>query len=190
MTVLGDLAQATAPAAQQRWDDVVADLGSPAEVHLAELEVGYRVPGQLLDLANRLLPATGADVAPSRSVRSTPYPAAFVATAPAEVAAALTSVVDELRARHSSVAVISIDGQVTLHAGARARAGVSVLTAAEAKGLEFDGVVVVEPAEFLAAGRRGARLLYIALTRAVQELVVVHAEALPEAMVGPVRAAG
>jgi DNA helicase IV len=54
-----------------------------------------------------------------------------------------------------------------------------VVGGAEAKGLEFDAVVVVEPARFVALGPAGVRLLYIALTRAVQELVVVHAQPLP-----------
>ena len=52
----------------------------------------------------------------------------------------------------------------------------------EAKGLEFDAVVVVEPAAIAAGTSRGLRLLYVALTRAVQELVVVHARPLPGAM--------
>ena len=57
MTVLGDLAQSTAPGGQSRWDDVVRVLGSPEAVIRAELDVGYRVPEQILELANRLLPA-------------------------------------------------------------------------------------------------------------------------------------
>jgi superfamily I DNA/RNA helicase len=72
--------------------------------------------------------------------------------------------------------------------GARAVTGapVSVVSPAEAKGLEFDGVVVVEPARFAEDALDDAaagRLLYIALTRAVQELVVVHAEPLPADLV-------
>ena len=54
------------------------------------------------------------------------------------------------------------------------RARVTVLDPPEAKGLEFDAVVVVEPAAIAGGTPRGLRLLYVALTRAVQELVVVH----------------
>ena len=85
----------------------------------------------------------------------------------------------DLLGRHASVAVISprpfdgLDGDLVL------------LSPPEAKGLEFDAVVVVEPADFLAGGERGARLLYIALTRAVQELVVVHALPLPDVLRAP-----
>jgi DNA helicase IV len=60
---------------------------------------------------------------------------------------------------------------------------VLVVSPPEAKGLEFDAVVVVEPALFAAGGAAGLRLLYIALTRAVQELTVVHAAPLPPALV-------
>ena len=182
MTVLGDLAQATAPAAQRRWADVVAAVGSPSAVHLAELEIGYRVPGQILDVANGLLPATGAHVAPSRSVRSTPRPPRAV---PVEVGqtppAVVAEVVAELASRHQSVAVIvpTAAALAALEPLVNGTDGVQLLAAADAKGLEFDGVVVVEPAELMAGGERGARLLYIAMTRAVQELVLVHEQALP-----------
>jgi DNA helicase IV len=62
------------------------------------------------------------------------------------------------------------------------RARVTVLDPPEAKGLEFDAVVVVEPALIAGDGARGLRLLYVALTRAVQHLVVVHALPLPGGM--------
>jgi len=62
---------------------------------------------------------------------------------------------------------------------------VLVVSPAEAKGLEFDAVVVVEPALVAQAGddhHAGLRLLYVALTRAVQTLTVVHAQPLPRAL--------
>jgi len=178
-TVLGDLAQATAPGAQQRWEDVIELVGRPTAVQLAELEVGYRVPGQILDVANALLPATGAAVRPSRSVRVTPRAPEFLAVEPHELHDGVAIAGADLLGRHASVAVISprpfdgLDGDLVL------------LSPPEAKGLEFDAVVVVEPADFLAGGERGARLLYIALTRAVQELVVVHALPLPDVLRAP-----
>jgi len=49
-----------------------------------------------------------------------------------------------------------------------------------AKGLEFDGVIVVEPAEIADGGEHGVRLLFVALTRAVQHLAIAYSEALPE----------
>ena len=63
---------------------------------------------------------------------------------------------------------------------------VPVLRPPEAKGLEFDAVVVVEPEAIAGATARGLRLLYVALTRAVQELVVVHARPMPAGLAVPV----
>lgn len=181
MTVLGDLAQATAPGAQRSWHDVIDAVGRPLAVHLAELEIGYRVPGQILDLANRLLPATGVAVQPSRSVRSTPSSPQVVATTTDQLLGAVAGAVAELAGRHGSLAVIAATAERAddVQAMLEGVDGLTVLAAAEAKGLEFDGVVVVEPAAFTAAGPRGTRLLYIAMTRAVQQLVLVHAEPLP-----------
>jgi superfamily I DNA/RNA helicase len=63
--------------------------------------------------------------------------------------------------------------------------GIQVLTPKGAKGLEFDRVVLVEPARIVADGEgvEGLRALYVALTRATKTLVVVHAEPLPAALV-------
>jgi DNA helicase IV len=54
-----------------------------------------------------------------------------------------------------------------------------------AKGLEFDQVMVVEPARITAAGSRGANRLYVALTRAVSRLTVLHTQPLPAVLDGP-----
>jgi superfamily I DNA/RNA helicase len=82
------------------------------------------------------------------------------------------------------------DDLVVALAGVGARAGsadaidapVAVLAAPEAKGLEFDHVVVVEPARLVTPDAPGLRLLYTALTRATQTLAIVHAAPLPESL--------
>jgi hypothetical protein len=92
----------------------------------------------------------------------------------AEVGAALTA---------AGVAHEVLDGQ---HAGEQVLR-VHVVPARVAKGLEFDQVVLVEPAAIAAAEpdeRTGLRRLYVVLTRAVSGLSVVHAEPLPEALTG------
>ena len=192
MTILGDLAQATAPGAQDSWDDVVTHLGSPATARIEELGLGYRVPAPILDVANRLLPTVAPGVRPARSVRLDGRPPTDVATTPDALPGRVADVVAELAARWSSVGVVVPDDRRDDVAGALTNAGiafgdgtssfteaVTVLLPAEAKGLEFDAVVVVEPATFLFDGARGGRLLYIALTRAVQEVAMVHAADLP-----------
>lgn len=193
MTVLGDLAQATAPGAQASWEAAVVHLGSPATASIEELELGYRVPAPILDVANRLLPAVAPGVRPSRSVRVDGDAPVAVRAVAATLPARVADVVAPLARRWASVGVVAplellddIAASLTAAAvvfadGRRGGMGdvVTLLAPPEAKGLEFDAVVVVEPAAFLADGALGGRLLYIALTRAVQSLTLVHAEDLP-----------
>jgi DNA helicase IV len=185
MTVLGDLAQATAPAAQESWEAAIAHLGGPPTAQRADLDIGYRVPASIMDMANGLLAEAAPGVTPCRSVRPGGRPPALVRVDEpgdgAALAAAVADAVAGLTATHASVAVIApgplrpaVDD--ALHRGA---GGVTVLDPPEAKGLEFDAVVVAEPALIATGTSRGLRLLYVALTRAVQELVVVHARPLP-----------
>ena len=186
LTVLGDLAQATAPGAQRSWEEALAHLGVPASTpaELAELTLGYRVPASVLDWANLLLAEAAPDVTPARSVRT--------GGAPPEVHAvdgldAVATAVGELAARrasqHTSVGVVAPD---EVRAALLVPEGVHVVGPAEAKGLEFDAVIVAEPSLVVAAAgadhRAGLRLLYVALTRAVQHLDVVHADPLPAAL--------
>ena len=182
MTVLGDLAQATAPGAQSSWDEVVAHLGSPATAWRTDLDLGYRVPAAIVDVANRLLAEAAPGITPCRSVRLDGRPPRFVAVEPALGADGLRdeagAAASELAGRYGSVAVI---GPLDLAPPARGQR-VDVLAPPDAKGLEFDAVVVVEPAAIAGGTARGLRLLYVALTRAVQELVVIHSRPLPPAL--------
>jgi DNA helicase IV len=183
MTVLGDLAQATAPAAQSSWDDVVGHLGTPATARRADLDLGYRVPAAIVDVANRLLTEAAPDVTPCRSVRLDGHPPRFV---PVDASAgseglhdAIVAAVADLTGRYTSVAVIASPG---LAPPVQRLPGATVLAPQDAKGLEFDSVVVVEPAAIAGGTAQGLRLLYVALTRAVQELIVVHGRPLPAAL--------
>jgi DNA helicase IV len=190
-TVLGDLAQATAPGATADWGRAIAALGDPAGATVESLTVGYRVPAPIMDVANAYLAATAPHLDPTRSVRADGE-APRVVRADGEVTLALATVVRDLLATFQTVAVISaatrLEGLVERlrqeqipvgPAGAAPRPGhLTLVRAEDAKGLEFDAVVVLEPAAFLdIAG--GAGLLYIAMTRAVQQLTVMHALALP-----------
>jgi DNA helicase IV len=195
MTVLGDLAQATAPGAQSSWEDAVVHLGSPPTASVEELELGYRVPAPILEVANRLLPAVAPGVRPARSVRAEGPAPALVPAAESELATTAARTVAELAERWQSVGVIvpvahagavgaALDQRgVAFGTGARGGLGevVTLLEPLEAKGLEFDAVVVVEPADVY-DDARGGRLLYVALTRAVQELAIVHDRPLPGAL--------
>jgi len=197
MTVLGDLAQATGPASPVSWSETLAHLGSPANAQPAELTMGYRLPGAFLALANRLLPIAAPDVAPSRSVRADGDPPDLHALAREEIAAAVAEHALALAKEFATVAVISTAGRAADLRRAIEDRGVVlaepgevspdrpvvVVPAALAKGLEFDAVIVVEPAQIASDGPHGARLLFVALTRAVQHLALAHAEPLPAALV-------
>jgi DNA helicase IV len=182
MTVLGDLAQATAPGAQESWDEAIAHLGGPATATRADLDLGYRVPASIMDMANRLLAEAAPGVTPCRSVRAGGRPPVFVAAD--DVGGEVRRAVAELTAEFGTVAVVVPDALRAEVAGLPD--AVPALRPPEAKGLEFDAVVVVEPEAIAGGTARGLRLLYVALTRAVQELVVVHARPLPAGLAVPV----
>ena len=200
LTILGDIAQATAPSAQSSWDDVIDALGidtTKTNVRTAELTVGYRVPGPLLDFANQLLPVTAPQITPSTSVRhGGPGPdirpvggddliAATVAAATELVGEFQTTgvivpspLVDAVMAGLREAGADPVDTRESETLGAT----LSVVDAAVVKGLEFDVVVVVEPSDFAnlyPEELTGLRLLYVALTRAVQRLTIVHSQPLP-----------
>lgn len=192
MTIVGDLAQGTRPWAQRSWDDVVASLAGAAPVERAELTVGYRTPAPVLDLANRLLPLAAPDVTPARSIRQTGDAPHFdrvgaAASVPAAVArhtrsaagARGTVAVIAVAARHDALGDALSGAGVPWASDAAGLGGVTMVTPLVAKGLEFDVVVVVEPAEIVSAEPAGHRALFVALTRATRRLVVVHADPLP-----------
>jgi hypothetical protein len=194
MTLVGDFGQASRPGALASWDDVIANLPVRVPPHRVVLTVNYRTPAEIMDVANRLLPAAAPGVEPARPVRSTGAHPEVLAVAPDELVEAAARAAREASTLGGTVAVIA---PVELHAaladaladrGAVADdveaidAPIAVLTGLDSKGLEFDHVIVVEPARLVAGDRAGLRLLYVVLTRATRRLVVVHAEPLPEAL--------
>jgi DNA helicase IV len=197
MTILGDLAQATANGAQAAWSDALDALDAPRG-RVAELELGYRVPAPVLDFANRLLPVAAPGVRPSRSVRTAGDAPTVVPCADGdEIADAVITAVTAARDQERSVGIVAptttfdavaaaLEAADIAFADGRSATGlddaVTIVLPDAAKGLEFDAVVVVEPAAIAAVGEHGLRLLYIALTRAVRTLTVVHAQPLPAAL--------
>ncbi|WP_431728374.1 HelD family protein [Verrucosispora sp. TAA-831] len=189
LTLLGDLAQATAPWAATDWRDTLRHLGKP-DAAVVPLTVGFRVPAEVLAFANRLLPALAVDVPPAESLRHDGTLTVRTVTDLFE------ATVDEVRAaltHEGSIAVVAADDAVPGLRAALAAAGietatvdeptegtrVSVMPATSVKGLEYDHVVVAEPAAIVAAEPRGLHRLYVVLTRAVSRLSVVHVAPLP-----------
>ena len=194
LTILGDIAQGTGVWARDSWDDLLQWLPARDGVRREELRLGYRAPGRVLAVASRLLPSIAPDLQPTESIRPGRSEPRFVETSTASLAAAVAKEAAALANDWVSVAVIvpvalhdDIEGALTASAGVdigdAEREGldhrVTVVPALSAKGLEFDAVVVVEPAAIVEDAPRGLRLLYIALTRPTQHLSVVHAQPLP-----------
>ena len=190
-TLVGDVAQSTTPAGQERWADVFEHLGSQGTI--ADLTIGYRVPEPILEVANRLLPLTGVDATASRSVRSEGDPPSWHQVSESELFAEVARVVEAVKHRHKLTGVVApVEHHAAItealgslglvavdHVHALDRTDVPMFSAEEVKGLEFDGVVVVNPHEIFDGSARGARLLYVAMTRAVQELAFVTTAAKP-----------
>ncbi|MEV6261453.1 UvrD-helicase domain-containing protein [Streptomyces sp. NPDC051784] len=197
-TVLGDLAQGTTPWSTQSWEQALFHLGKTDAV-VEELTAGFRVPREVIAYASRLLPAISPGLAPVESVRETPGSLAVREVADAEgMDAAVVAACEESLRNEGSIGLIAADARIPALADALAAAGHAVLAPGEettadsrltlvpaslAKGLEYDYVVLDEPAAVVDGEpdeRTGLRRLYVALTRAVSGLAVLHAAPLPE----------
>jgi DNA helicase IV len=182
LTILGDVAQATGPVVYRRWQELEPYLPDEAEMAIEELRHAYRVPAEIMDFALPLLDRIAPEVEPPLAYRKGGDPPRLVPVDEDELLAA---------ALREAAALAEQDGLLAVIVP-RAFAGdlpqgelfdeisVPVLTPRQAKGLEFDHVVVVEPAAVADDGDRGLRELYVALTRPTNTLVVVHARPLPE----------
>ena len=195
VTVLGDLAQATTPWAPGSWRQTLTHLAQP-DAAVRPLTIGYRVPGDVLRVANRLLPFIAPDVPAATSVRAGGDALTY--------SGSLTEAVIRCMQAEGSIAVIVADAMAGAVGAELAAAGidwgtldddfgdepapvVTVVPASAAKGLEYDSVVLVEPAAIVAGEPTrlgGLRRLYVAWTRAVSRLAVVHSQPLPGELAG------
>ncbi|MDT7614617.1 MAG: hypothetical protein QOF00_2064 [Pseudonocardiales bacterium] len=202
MTLVGDIAQTGDLSGANSWGEVLSPYVAN-RWRLEQLTVNYRTPAEISDVADDVLAAIEPGLAPPRAVRSTGVPPRVIRTVPGEledeiakVLAEETGAVGEGRtavlAPEERVAALRerLLGTVERDLGPVGPDGppdpdvdlespIVVLPITAAKGLEFDAVVLVEPAEVLAASPRGANDLYVALTRSTQRLAVVHSRDLP-----------
>ncbi|WP_203748827.1 HelD family protein [Actinoplanes cyaneus] len=193
ITLLGDLAQGTAPWATTDWREILAHLGKP-DASVVPLTVGFRVPEAVVTLANRLLPALGVNVPEAVSLRRDGDLAVIPVAEPDELDARTLVEVTAALEHEGSIAIIAADAAVDRLRGHLTAAGIGhatpddleaearvmVVPATLVKGLEYDHVIVHEPADIVAAEPRGLNRLYVVLTRAVTRLSVLHAKPLPE----------
>jgi DNA helicase IV len=164
MTVVGDQGQAIRPGGTGSWEAAMAAVGA-SSFELAELTVNYRTPVEVMESAETWLAAAGVPFSRTRSVRSTRPP---VETREARVTAdAVRAIVDgfDVDGTHAVIAPASRCAEL---------ADVGAIDVIEAKGLEFDAVVVVDPEGIATEGEGGARRVYVALTRTTTLLHVVR----------------
>ena len=193
MTLVGDIAQTGDLAGASSWNEVLAPYVAN-RWRLEQLTVNYRTPAEIADVADDVLAALEPGLAPPRSVRSTGVPPRAVSVADpedlddeiAKVLAEEAGAVGEGRtavlaplARVPGLRDRLLAGSDLADPDVDLTAPVVVLPVAAAKGLEFDAVVLIEPAEILAESPRGTNDLYVALTRSTQRLAVVHTAPLP-----------
>ncbi|MHA4775909.1 HelD family protein [Streptomyces sp. MSC1_001] len=194
-TILGDLAQGTTPWATASWAEALGHLGKPEAV-VEELTAGFRVPREVIAYASRLLPHMSPGLAPVESVRENP--GSLVVRRTDALDADVVAACVEALGHEGSVGLIAADARIAPLAEALTAAGLPYLSPGEettaesrltlvpaslAKGLEYDYVVLDEPAAVVDGEpdeRTGLRRLYVALTRAVSGLTVVHAAPVPE----------
>jgi DNA helicase IV len=194
MTVAGDTAQRAAPGGVRSWAEVL-EPHAPGAWRVEELTVNYRTPVEIIEVAADVLASVSPELRPPRSVRETgvaPWalrleeselPARLAEVVAGEASATgdgkLAVLVPAGRVEELSRRVAAVPGAAAERGPSALDARIAVLTVAEAKGLEFDSVLIVDPAGIVADSPRGAADLYVALTRATQRLGVVHGGGLP-----------
>ncbi|MGO1320171.1 MAG: HelD family protein [Galactobacter sp.] len=190
-TVVGDTAQADAPAAPGSWEAALAPFVQD-RFELTELTVNYRTPRQVVELAERVAMDAGLEYSPARAVRDAErdpvltsvgsladLPDAVVHEVSSSVAAVpggLTAVVTAAEHVTALRAVVAATFPDRLGSGAGDVASgrdVLVLSAREAKGLEFDAVIVAHPGAVVQESQGGVGNLFVALTRTTQRLAVL-----------------
>jgi DNA helicase IV len=195
MTVVGDVAQTGELAGTTTWDQVFEPYVAQ-RWRMAELTVNYRTPAEIMAVAADVLAAVDPSLQPPRSVRSAGVEPWARRVAPGGLADELIETVrrevadmgdgrlgvlvptrleDELgRALVAAIPDAAVGEQPDL------LNKVVLMTVRQAKGLEFDAVVVVEPDEIIASSPRGLSDLYVAVTRATRRLGVLHTADLPK----------
>ncbi|WP_074317250.1 ATP-binding domain-containing protein [Micromonospora cremea] len=187
MTIVGDIAQSTGHWARDDWDEVLDHLPADLPQVREELRYGYRVPRQVFELAAQLLPLAAPTVQAPQIVRDGPAEPLVHRIDGDERAADAVRVAMGHAAHGRSVAIICpASGRPDTERELKAKdvawraasagelgPGINVVGPQEAKGLEFDAVVVMEPEDIVAEDDRGHRLLYVALTRTTRYLDIV-----------------
>ncbi len=199
MTIVGDIAQSTGAWAHGDWQEILDHLPDRREPRRAELTVGYRIPGPVMDEAAKVLAIAAPDLRPPVAVRAEGDPPTIVTAESPEglhervVAQAVEEssqpgignvAIVAPRSRYQQVIEAFEQSGVTV--GSAPRDGldhpITVVPVNLVKGLEVDVAIVVEPADILDEEPQGHRSLYVAMTRATKRLALVNARPLPDVL--------
>jgi len=197
MTIVGDVAQTGSAVGTTSWERVLQPLAGD-RWRLARLTVNYRTPAEIMAATAGLLAAIDPEQPPPQSVRQSGVPPWRMATTRDAFPVALAEITGEEAKSEGQLAVIVPDPRVDELGDAVARAvpgasfgesldltnPVVVLGASQAKGLEFDSVLIADPAAILAGSPRGRNDLYVAMTRSTQRLGVLHPGRPPAVLAG------
>ncbi len=196
MTLAGDIAQAVGPDPPSSWNDVLAHMYLNRTINVVELTVSYRTPREILDAAGPVLAAYMVERTVPRALRvAGVHPVAI--RVEGEMGKGVAGVIGDIYTPESAgtcalIAPVSLcedlagalrnaGREVTLvSSGTGVASGLSVVPAVMANGLEFDTVVVIDPAGIIDESPMGLRSLYVAMTRPTKALSVVYSGTLPE----------
>ncbi|MFJ3143634.1 HelD family protein [Streptomyces halstedii] len=176
MTLVGDFAQAGPVATARDWREALSPHVGP-RFKLHNLTVSYRTTQEILESVRDLLTRIAPDQKPTRSLRSGESPRTVITSQDGSV----TAVVQELHAQSTAhpdelLGVICADTRVSELTALDIVHQARIVPASEARGLEFDGVVVMNPEEIITARPGGERDLYVALTRATKRLCTITSQ--------------
>ena len=197
-TIVGDIAQTSSVAGANSWQGALAPMFGD-RWQLEELTVNYRTPSQIAEAAVRMANAAGLVVSAPKAVREGRWSPIIDEVEPDTLVKRLVEVLpEELEALDGGLLAVIADGHLLPEAAAALRAvygrrigtgagsyeqDIVVISPRDAKGLEFDGVVVLEPAEMLNHEHGKVGDLYVAMTRATQRLRLIAAQPVPAGIV-------
>ncbi|HSN34751.1 MAG TPA: AAA family ATPase, partial [Arthrobacter sp.] len=193
-TIVGDIAQTSSVAGANSWQGALAPMFGD-RWQLEELTVNYRTPSQIAEAAARMANAAGLVVSAPKAVREGRWAPVIDRVEPGQIVNKLVEVLpEELDALEGGLLAVIADGDLLPQATAALRAvygrrvgtdagsyvqDIVVISPREAKGLEFDGVVVLEPSAMLNHEHGRVGDLYVAMTRPTQRLRLIAAAGVP-----------
>lgn len=196
-TIVGDIAQTSAASGASSWAQALEPFFGD-RFDLEELSVNYRTPAQIADAAVRVAQAAGLRITTPQAVREGDWPPVLTRSTEANLEdTVLVALAQELEYSRGGLQAVIVPQQnlaslreaVSKKYGQRVGTGsgglsqdIVVISARESKGLEFDGVLLVEPAQLVAEVDGGVGDLYVAMTRTTQRLHVVHSQELPQGL--------